>query len=295
MAAVLPTLSVPSPSAPEPAPAVVAAASFLGLPVELRLEVYRYLLVDPYNAASRAVPPRPAAATLTASSETTTAQQQPPSPSQQTTTSTTAAAAAATTITTTTTPTKRTTTSFPAPHATAILRTSHQIHTEATPILYKSHIFLAHPGSLLTHFPRLSPSHRPIQHAEHSPLLRSLITRYKLHLRLDVDPKFTARDAARHFSAKDELVLEVSQACWRGVGPDHLRLFERVRGVKRARVVGSVGGFEGYAAWLEDSMMAPRGGEWSGMTGSWSWGLIILLLVVMVMMMMMMMMMLLLH
>ncbi|KAI2473824.1 hypothetical protein F4781DRAFT_427059 [Annulohypoxylon bovei var. microspora] len=58
---------------------------------------------------------------------------------------------------------------------------------------------------------------------------------------------------------------EVWQAMWRGPGPDALRLFEGVRGgrrgVRRARVVGSIGGFEYYAGWLERAIEREVGGR----------------------------------
>lgn len=44
-----------------------------------------------------------------------------------------------------------------------------------------------------------------------------------------------------------------------GVGVDVLRRFEGVRGVRRARILGCVSGFEGYVRWLEGSMMREVG------------------------------------
>lgn len=285
-ALLLPTLSASaapaasSTSGPglDPSPTNIAA-SFLGLPLELRLEIYNYLLVDPSNGISCPATP-PLSSSVQAMHHNVPVKSNVikpsqfylfysafghPLPSQEAQARLYAAASAATKPTSP----APTTVVFPAPYATAILRTSRQIHDEATPVLYTSHIFLAHPSSLLTHFPRLSAFHAPIQHAEHSPTLRRLITRYRIQLRLDVDPKFTRDDATRHFSGVDELVVDVRQASWRGVGPDHLRLFEGVRGVKKsARVVGSTGGFEGYTRWLEGSMVAPKGARvkrWSGL------------------------------
>lgn len=285
-ALLLPTLSasasaVSSTSGPGPdASSTNNAASFLGLPLELRLEIYNYLLVDPSNGIPCPVTP-PLSSSVQAMHHNAPVKSNVikpsqfylfysafghPLPSHEAQARLYAAAASAATKPTSPAPT---TVVFPAPHATAILRTSRQIHDEATPVLYTSHIFLTPPSSLLTHFPRLSAFHAPIQHAEHSPTLRRLITRYRIQLRLDVDPKFTRDDATRHFSGVDELEVDVRQASWRGVGPDHLRLFEGVRGVKKsARVVGSTGGFEGYARWLEGSMAAPKGARvkrWSGL------------------------------
>ena len=80
-----------------------------------------------------------------------------------------------------------------------------------------------------------------------------------MRLRLDAEPQF-ARDAVTaQFSGKQELVIEAWQTEWRGAGPEALRLFEDVRGVRVARVVGSTSGFEDYARWLERAMMAGVG------------------------------------
>ncbi|KAJ1329349.1 hypothetical protein MN608_06083 [Microdochium nivale] len=199
---------------PEPGPGP-GRATFLTLPLELRLEVFKHLLVDPFldGASSSSASSHPSSTTSNNSRK----------------------------------------------NAAAILRTSRQIHHEAMPILYSTHTFLSHPGRLLTHFPRLSASHAPVAHAEHSPLIASLMRRFRISLRLDVDPAFTAADAASHFSRAAELTVDVSQASWRAAPPDSCRLFEGVRGVGRAKVTGSVGGFEAYARWLEQVMMSPPG------------------------------------
>ncbi|KAI0012728.1 hypothetical protein F4779DRAFT_530438 [Xylariaceae sp. FL0662B] len=142
----------------------------------------------------------------------------------------------------------------------AILRANRQLHAEAIPLLYRHNTFQAH-TTLLTAFPRLRSSSSwawewpPVRAARVS----SLITRVHVRVRLDAAPGYDRGAAARGLSGKDEVVLEAWQAVWRGAGPDVLRLFDAVRGVRSARVVGSVGGFEDYARWLQRAMMAAVG------------------------------------
>ncbi|OTA98312.1 hypothetical protein M426DRAFT_42093, partial [Hypoxylon sp. CI-4A] len=132
----------------------------------------------------------------------------------------------------------------------AILRTNRQLHVEALPLLYQENTFLAH-NSLLTALPRLRRSYDPVLSAR----LAALITRVHVCVRLDAEPGYDRATATARLSGMREVVLEAWQAVWRGSGPDVLRLFEGVRGVRRARVIGSVGGFEDYARWLEGAMM----------------------------------------
>jgi len=72
---------------------------------------------------------------------------------------------------------------------------------------------------------------------------------------LDTDAYFTAADVARAFSGCDELEVEAWQAQFEACDYSALRLFEEVRGVRKARVVGSVE--RGFADWLEMVMMSP--------------------------------------
>ena len=57
----------------------------------------------------------------------------------------------------------------------------------------------------------------------------------------------------------EELTIEVFQAQYGSSDHKVLRLFEGVRGVKKAKVYGSVTLFPDYAKWLEDVMMMPKG------------------------------------
>ncbi|KAF3065208.1 hypothetical protein GL218_02068 [Daldinia childiae] len=187
-----------------------APSPFLALPLEIRLEIFKYLLVLPSNA---------------------------PSPSQKTYYQYGQ---------------RRT----PSPLHPAILRANRQLHAEALPLLYRRNTFLAH-DTLLTSLPRLRRAYDPVLSAR----LSGLITRFHVCVRLDAEPVYDRAQAAMQLSNKEEIVIDAWQAVWRGSGPDALRLFEDVRGVRRARVIGSVGGFEGYASWLERAMMREPGIE----------------------------------
>lgn len=121
-------------------------------------------------------------------------------------------------------------------------------------MLYRLNRFLSHP-SLLASFPRLRQDYSPVA----SSSMASLIRRHKLRVRLDAGPGFTREDATKAFSGQDDVEIEVWQAAYRGAGRELLELFEDIRGVRNARVTGSISGFEKYAKWLESRMMAPIG------------------------------------
>ncbi|KAI0420131.1 hypothetical protein F5X98DRAFT_36538 [Xylaria grammica] len=198
--------------------------TLLNLPLEIRLEIYTHLLTTPSDP-SDPLPSPPASSSPSSS----------PAPffTQQ---------------------------SRPAPLYPSILRTCRQLHAECVPVLYSSNTFLAH-TSLLTAFPSFfSPTqprraYAPVRSAS----LASLVTRFRVRLRLDAEPQFERADVTAQFSGKSEVIIEAWQAEWRGAGPDALRLFEGVRGVRSARVTGSTSGFEDYARWLERAMMAGIG------------------------------------
>lgn len=80
-------------------------------------------------------------------------------------------------------------------------------------------------------------------------------------MRLDCDPNFSVEKATDAFSGVEELTLEVCQAQYGSSDHKVLRLFEGIRGVKKARVYGSTTEFPEYAQWLESSMRAPEGEE----------------------------------
>lgn len=78
-------------------------------------------------------------------------------------------------------------------------------------------------------------------------------------MRLDCDARFTADMARDAFTDVEELTIEVFQSQFGSSDYTALRLFEKIRGVKRAKVLGSVTAFPEYALWLEDVMMSPKG------------------------------------
>ncbi|RDW88565.1 hypothetical protein BP6252_00597 [Coleophoma cylindrospora] len=133
-----------------------------------------------------------------------------------------------------------------------ILAVCRQIHEEAAEMLYGSNTFLAHP-SLLSGLPRLRLYYGVIS----SPRSISLIQRYHIRVRLDCDPNFSANKASDCFSGKEELTIEVFQAQFGSSDHKVLELFEGIRGIKKARIYGSVIAFPRYRQWLEDAMMSP--------------------------------------
>ncbi|KAF2649277.1 hypothetical protein K491DRAFT_708263 [Lophiostoma macrostomum CBS 122681] len=138
------------------------------------------------------------------------------------------------------------------PLSPAILSTCQRIHIEAHPLLYTTPIFHAHP-SLLTSLPHLHTPARPVLY----PRVASQIRRWQISLRLDTDPRFSAQQAAAAFSGAEYLEIRVWQAQFEACDWSVLRLFVGVRGVRRARVGGSVDAE--LAAWLEGVMMGPLG------------------------------------
>jgi hypothetical protein len=133
-----------------------------------------------------------------------------------------------------------------------VMTVSRKVCAEAKQILYGCNTFLAHPN-LLSDMPRLRLYYDPIS----SPSLISQIRRYHIRVRLDNDPNFFAGKATKAFSGMDELTIEVFQAQFGSSDYKTLKLFEGVRGVKRARIYGSVVAFPEYVKWLQASMMTP--------------------------------------
>ncbi|PVH73866.1 hypothetical protein DL98DRAFT_563069 [Cadophora sp. DSE1049] len=126
-----------------------------------------------------------------------------------------------------------------------ILSVCRQVHEEAKQILYGCNTFLAHPN-LLGGIPRLRLYYNTI----HSRSLISLIQRFHIRVCLDCDPNFSAEKAAKSFTAQ-----------FGSSDYKMLKLFEGIRGVRRARVYGSVTAFPEYVEWLQDAMKTPEGVE----------------------------------
>lgn len=137
---------------------------------------------------------------------------------------------------------------------TGLLLANRQINQEATYLLYEHNMFLAH-HSMLTGFPRLRPWYPPIR----EPSAAARIRRFHLVVRLDCDISYTKEDARRSLSNLDELVVDVVQAMFLGVGYENLRVLEDVRGVKKVSIRGSTTGFEDYVAWLVRVMESKEG------------------------------------
>jgi hypothetical protein len=76
-------------------------------------------------------------------------------------------------------------------------------------------------------------------------------------VRLDTDARFTAEQVCAAFSGQEFVEVEVWQAMFASSDLGVLRLFEGVRGVKAAKVSGSVG--TEYKKWLETVMMSSDG------------------------------------
>ncbi|KAL7812232.1 hypothetical protein V8C26DRAFT_206129 [Trichoderma gracile] len=195
---------------------------FMSLPLELRFQIYAHLLTIPpspssSSRSSSSKPPSHAALSAT----------QPPSPRESSRV-----------------------------HP-AILLANRQINWEATPFLYASNIFIAHP-SLLTTFPRLRNWYPPLREAK---TLAPRIRRFHVQVRLDLPLPFDREQAREAFSGLEELSVDVVQAMFLGVDCANLAVFEAVRGVKSVRFGGSTTGFEEYIAWLVGVMTSPVGRE----------------------------------
>ncbi|UKZ57850.1 hypothetical protein TrVGV298_011711 [Trichoderma virens] len=170
--------------------------------------------------------------------------------------------------TTTSSPSRRTqnpppiTTSPPLPQPPshvypAILLANRQINWEATPFLYSSNMFVAHP-TLLATFPRLRNWYPPLREAK---TLVPLIHRFHIQVRLDLPLQFDRKAAAESFSGLDELSIDLVQSMFLGVDCNNLAVFDAVRGVKTVYISGSTTGFEHYIAWLVNAMTSPMGAE----------------------------------
>jgi len=142
----------------------------------------------------------------------------------------------------------------------AILSTCRRVYQEANELLYTPHTFHAH-TTLLTSLPHLLSASRPVL----DPNLTSLITRWQICLRLDTDPQFTFGQATKAFSGAEYLEVRVWQAQYEACDYAVLKLFMGIRGVKVARVGGSVD--VKLAGWLEELMMRPQEKMEGGLCG----------------------------
>jgi hypothetical protein len=160
----------------------------------------------------------------------------------------------------------------------AILLSCKRAQQEATDLLYTTHVFHAHP-SLLTAMPFLLSPGKPLLNGERVGKIR----RWQLTMRLDTDPRFSAKQAKEAFSGAEYLEIRVWQSMFDGADCSVLKLFVGVRGVRVARVTGSVEAE--LARWLEGRMISPleeeccedrgrvMGEEWfGGEREAWAFG-----------------------
>ncbi|CZT23601.1 uncharacterized protein RCC_09315 [Ramularia collo-cygni] len=158
-------------------------------------------------------------------------------------------------------------------HPASLLRTCKQINHETTPILYQSNTFLAHP-TLLSSLPsfllRAQPTRLTLPPVTSSRVAQ-LIKKFFIHVRLDVDPRFSSLQATESFTGVESLEIEVFQSMYGSCDFTNLRLFENVRGVGKAVVQGSIGDGN-YAKWLEICLMSPVGSEICPYTEKWVGG-----------------------
>ena len=143
-----------------------------------------------------------------------------------------------------------------------ILQACRQLNAECAPVLYGENLFSAH-NSLLSALPAFLRYHTPYR-AMLPPVLHGrvarLIRRYYMYLRLDVDLRFTQHDVEESFTGLEELQIEAFQSMFGAYDWSNLKLFEGVRGVRKAAVYGSVGDGK-YATWLARTMESAIGDE----------------------------------
>jgi hypothetical protein len=141
-----------------------------------------------------------------------------------------------------------------------VLRTCKQINAEGTPILYGENYFAAHP-QLLTDLPSFLrytyPEKVKLGHVKY-PRVAQMIRKFYIHVRLDVDPRFSKKQLEKSFNGVEELEIEVFQSMYGSCDFTVLKLFEGVRGVGRVVIDGSLGDRK-YANWLTGVMQQPIG------------------------------------
>ncbi|KXX76525.1 hypothetical protein MMYC01_206876 [Madurella mycetomatis] len=164
-----------------------------------------------------------------------------------------------------------------------ILRVNSQVNAEATPLLYSHNTFILNKSNLPSLFascddyspvttPRLAalirrwhlrlrmdppapPRRQPQSQSQPQPGSESPSP-------AEPEPAAPPLDIPATFSNAEDLTLDL----WRGtsgflfgVGADVLRPFEQVRGVRRVHVESMVYGFEGYVSWLAGVMKSREG------------------------------------
>ena len=132
-----------------------------------------------------------------------------------------------------------------------ILLTNRAVYNEGRTILYGENVFQAHPMILLDTVFAL---------CVHRPVLQNCVAhirRFHIRVRLDSDPYYTPWQVREAFTDADELEVEVFRASFEAGNYLALDGFAGVRGVKKARVHGSIK--TECAQWLEQRMMGNDG------------------------------------
>lgn len=133
-----------------------------------------------------------------------------------------------------------------------ILLASKRTRAEGLTILYGENLFQAHPSYLASMLFALDPSR-----TVNSPICLSLIRRFHVRVRLDCDTFYNKGDVKRVFDGADVLEVEVFRSSWGVGGYEALEGYRGIRGVREARVHGSLPA--PTARWLEACMQ--RQGE----------------------------------
>lgn len=135
-----------------------------------------------------------------------------------------------------------------------ILLSSRRIYHDGLSILYGENTFQAHPSYLTSMLFAMDPF-RPVT----ASVCVEMIRRFHIRVRLDCDPYYKAEAVKKAFSGADSLEVEIFRSSWGMGGYDAFEGYMGVRGVRKARVHGSVG--VEFAEWLEGVMQAPQGSE----------------------------------
>ena len=131
-----------------------------------------------------------------------------------------------------------------------IIQVCRKVYKEGRSILYGENQFHAH-HMLLAGMVYALDAHRPI-----APHYLPFVRHFHVQVRLDSDPYYLPSQAEAAFSGKDVLEVEVFRSSFAAGGYDALHCFSGIRGLKKARVYGSVD--DDFARWLEDCMTSEK-------------------------------------
>lgn len=90
-----------------------------------------------------------------------------------------------------------------------------------------------------------------------------MVRRFHIRVRADIDAFYLPSQVEATFDGTDILEVEVFRSSFEAGGHGALHCFAGVRGVKKAKIHGSVD--ERFARWLERCMMSTRGQSISGL------------------------------